>query len=105
MDVQVNWYNIVSMSNRQEGYAFVSFEDFASFETVLMNPTQIIDGITLVCTRSNGGTGHSHHNNVHNAKHFANKGQCVQSYSNMNPFHRFATNNHPMDRYAHSASF
>ncbi len=54
VDVQVNWYSAAPMSTRQEGYAFVSFEDYTVFEAVLMQPTHVIDGITLVCTMSKG---------------------------------------------------
>ncbi len=54
VDVQVNWYSAPPMCNRQEGYAFVSFQDYATFERVLMQPTHVVDSITLVCTVSNG---------------------------------------------------
>ena len=56
IDVQVNWYTPgAPMSNKQEGYAFVRFEAQSSFEAALLNPTYVVDGITLVCTPSKGG--------------------------------------------------
>ncbi len=51
--MQVNWYTVTPASNRQEGYAFVTFEDISAYEAVLMQPVQQTDGITLVCTESN----------------------------------------------------
>ncbi len=53
LDVQVNWYHAIPMSHKQEGYAFVSFANQAAYESILMNPTHVVDGITLVCTASN----------------------------------------------------
>ncbi len=61
IDVQVNWYTPgAPMSNKQEGYAFVRFESQSSFEAALLNPTYMIDGITLVCTPSKGGKNANH---------------------------------------------
>ncbi len=58
IDVQVNWYTAGSaMSHKQEGYAFLRFANVDSFHAVLSNPNYIVDGITLICTQSNGGTG------------------------------------------------
>lgn len=76
VDVQVNWYAASPLSNKQEGYAFISFEDYSAFEAVLMNPTHCVDGITLVCTKSNGGSGNSY--NQHHSQyqvHHSSKNQ------------------------------
>ena len=59
VDVQVNWYSVHSMCNRQEGYAFVSFYEYSAFERILMQPSHVVDGITLLCTVSNGRKGYS----------------------------------------------
>ncbi len=57
IDVQVNWYTTGTvMSNRQEGYAFVRFAKEDTFHAVLANPNYIVDGITLICTQSKGGS-------------------------------------------------
>ena len=60
LDVQVNWYSTGTppMFNRQEGYAFVSFATYETYEQVLRQQVFQIDGITLVCTKSKGGFRH-----------------------------------------------
>ena len=49
-DIQVNWYDSSPLSRRQEGYGFVTLFHRETYESVLMNPTHVIDGITLICT-------------------------------------------------------
>jgi hypothetical protein len=38
---------------KQEGYAFVTFEDHQAVERVVANPLHVILGITVVCAKSN----------------------------------------------------
>ncbi len=98
IDVQVNWYTTGSaMSNRQEGYAFVRFAKEDTFHTVLANPNYIVDGITLICTQSNGGGGTGRHRfytgstkssaptfPLNHSHHFLHSHQCQHSVPSMN---------------------
>lgn len=57
LDVQVNWYTTGTPTcPRQEGYAFISFQDVRSLEMALFQPVYQVDGIVLTCTRANGGS-------------------------------------------------
>ncbi len=59
VDIQVNWYSMGdSSTNRQEGYAFVTFESQESYDEILRNPIQHVQGITLLCTKSRIGFRH-----------------------------------------------
>ncbi len=57
MDVQVNWYKTgTSPPSRQEGYAFVTFEEQSTLDKVLQHPVYNMEGITLVCTTVNSSS-------------------------------------------------
>lgn len=41
------------MPSKQEGYAFITFEDHQTVERIVSNPRHMIHGITVMCAKSN----------------------------------------------------
>ncbi len=56
IDADVIWYSDHVESNRQEGYAIVTFQHRSSVESAIFDPIHVIDGhITLLCAKSSRG--------------------------------------------------